>query len=270
MSTLHTGAAAPTLPADLKSAFEPRPARISTLERLINRGDQVAIVDGILHIQPISAKPVPNDWYNANLHRLVAEIAEAMNVAVYIYVKYSTGQYKGDQKRVHSGVTLQFMNVITNENSYAIFNVGLKRVQASSCGTYKKGDPLKKNRFTPPEKGAFCQFWERSKLPNPRHLSEYSEKMGQLKKFIFTMAMSDKEKAKNETIKSLSVTYAEIVQALNMQKIVRAEFGQGSGKVRVEFGQASGESFGQQTQQSQIIQGLQAILTTWRNRYGLS
>lgn len=234
MSTLHTGAAAPTLPADLKFAFEPRPARISTLERLINRGDQVAIVDGILHIQPISAKPVPNDWYNANLHRLVAEIAEAMNVAVYSYDSYSTGRYKGGQKRLYSGLILQFINVVTHENARAIFNVDLTRSRNSTAG--KKGDPLPFGRFNITKKYLFYNFWDRLNIAHPRYMSEYHEHMGKLRHIFFSMTVNAGKKATNESIIPISIAHHHIMAALNNAHSVRENLGENSGFSREKVG----------------------------------
>ena len=234
MSILNTGATAPALPAYQKSGIEHTHARLSTLSILISRGDQVAIVDGILQVQPASGKPVPDDWLKENSQMLVAEIAQAVSVKAYCYIGYTTGKHEVNKGKLADGVSLQFVNIFTGENLYAAFNVGLKRVQASRCGKHKAGDPLKKKRFTPPENGAFCKFIERSNLPKPRHVSESSEKMGQLKERIFTMTVGEKNKAINETLISLSVTYDDIVTALNMVVKVRAEFGQSSGNHRAE------------------------------------
>ncbi|HKM36068.1 MAG TPA: hypothetical protein VJY83_00315 [Thiopseudomonas sp.] len=208
------------------------------LKSLISRGDQVAIIDGILQIQPASGKPVPDDWYSDNKQRLITEIAKAVSVTTYCYTGYTVGKYDVNGKgRLADGVTLQFVDVVTGENPHAIFNAELKRVQASKCGKYKAGSPLKKKRFTPPATGAFCQFIERSGLPKPRYLSESSEKMGQLKKHVFTMSIGEKGKAINETLITLSVTYADILKALNIAVKVRAEIGGSSGRVRETIGQ---------------------------------
>ena len=207
------------------------------LKKIISQGDHVAIVDGILQIIPASRKPVPDDWYNDNKQRLITAIAKAVSVTAYCYTGYTTGKHEVNKGRLVDGVSLQFVNIFTGENLYAAFNVGLKRVQASRCGKHKAGDPLKKKRFTPPENGAFCKFIERSNLPKPRHISESSEKMGQLKERIFTMTAGEKNKAINETLISLSVTYDDIVTALNMVVKARGEFGGSSGRVRETIGQ---------------------------------
>ena len=55
------------------------------LKRLISKGDQVAITDGILQIIPASGEPVPDDWYSANKQRLITEIVKAVSVTAYCY-----------------------------------------------------------------------------------------------------------------------------------------------------------------------------------------
>lgn len=210
------------------------------LKSLISRGDQVAIVDGILQIQPASGKPVPDDWYSDNKQRLITEIAKAAGVTAYSYARYTTGYYGAHKS---SGVTLHFVNTSTGESPCAIFNVGLKRVQASKCGKYKKGDPLKKSVFAPPANGGFCQFWERSNLPKPRYQSEYNRKMGQLKSRVFTMTVSSDNRVDNKTLTALSVPHDVIVKALGFDQIMRGRDGGDAGQVRGRRGAGVGGSY---------------------------
>lgn len=98
------------------------------LKTLIRRGDQVAIVDGVLQIIPASGASVPDDWLKENNQRLVAEIAQAVRANAYSYDSYSTGRYKNNGL-LHSGVTLQFVDIVTGENPHAIFNAELKKAE---------------------------------------------------------------------------------------------------------------------------------------------
>lgn len=205
------------------------------LKSLISRGDQVAIVDGILQIIPASGKPVPDDWYSDNKQRLITEITKTVSVTAYRYDSYSTGRYKSDQKGLYfSGVTLQFVNVVTGENPHAIFNAGLKRSRTTKSG--KKGDPLPKGRFNITKNYAFFKFWERAKIPHPRRLSEYHEHMGKLRNMVFTMELNEKGKAVNDSLMPLSVSYDAIASALNIADFVRQEVGKSSAIVRQEVG----------------------------------
>lgn len=205
------------------------------LKRLISKGDQVAITDGILQIIPASGEPVPDDWYSANKQRLITEIVKAVSVTAYCYDSYSTGRYKSDRKVLYfSGVTLQFFNVVTGENPHAIFNVGLKRSRATKAN--KKGDPLPKGRFNITKNYAFFKFWGRTKIPHARRLSEYHEHMGKLRNMVFTMELNEKGKAINDSLMPLSVSCDAIATALNITDFVRQEVGNSSAKCRQEVG----------------------------------
>ena len=152
--------------------------------------------------------------------RLVAEIAQAVRANAYSYDSYTTGRYKSDKKGLYfSGVTLQFANVVTGENPHAIFNVGLKKSRATKTG--KKGDPLPKGRFNITKNYAFFKFWERTKIPHARRLSEYHEHMGKLRNMVFTMELNEKGKAVNDSVMPLSVTCEAIATALNIVGFVR-------------------------------------------------
>lgn len=203
------------------------------LKTLIGRGDQVAIVDGVLQIIPASGASVPDGWLKENNQRLVAEIAQAVRANAYSYDSYSTGRYKNNGL-LHSGVTLQFVDIITGENPHAIFNVGLKKSRTTKTG--KKGDPLPKGRFNITKNYAFFKFWERTKIPHARRLSEYHEHMGKLCNVVFTMELNEKGKAVNDSLMPLSVSCEAIATALNITGFVRQEVGKKSAIVRQEVG----------------------------------
>lgn len=205
------------------------------LKRLLQRGDKVFIADGILQVQPLSGKPVPSHWYKENKQVLAVEIAQAIGVKVYSYISYSTGRYKNDNKGVYyPGITLQFSDIVTGENPYAIFNVSLKRSRTSKHG--KKGDPLPKGRFYITKKYAFYRFWGVTKVKHPRRVSEYDEHMGKLTYVLFIMELNEKGKARNESIKPASITYKSIIDALGIIDVVRQDDGNSSATVRQKDG----------------------------------
>ncbi|PKG37642.1 hypothetical protein, partial [Psychromonas sp. Urea-02u-13] len=113
--------------------------KFSLLNKLFERGDQINIVNGLLTIQSQSQIEVPKKWLNENKEELVSDIATLFSLNVYIYYDYSTGQY-GEHKS--QGVTLQFVNVTTGAEAYAIFNAGLKRTRNSKNN--KAGELLPK------------------------------------------------------------------------------------------------------------------------------
>ena len=203
------------------------------LKTLIRRGDQVAIVDGVLQIIPASGASVPDDWLKENNQRLVAEIAQAVRANAYSYDSYSTGRYKNNGL-LHSGVTLQFVDIVTGENPHAIFNAELKKSRTTKAG--KKGDPLPKGRFNITTNHAFYKFWDRTKIQHARRLSEYHEHMGKLRNVVFTMELNEKGKAENDSLMPLSVSCEAIATALNITDFVRQEVGKSSAIARQEVG----------------------------------
>ena len=135
---------------------------------------------------------------------------------------------------MRSGVTLQFVNVVTGVNPHAIFHAGLKKSRTTKTG--KKGDPLPKGRFNITKNYAFFKFWERAKIPHPRRLSEYHEHMGKLRNMVVTMELNEKGKAINDSLMPLSVSCDAIATALNITDFVRQEVGSCSAIVRQEVG----------------------------------
>lgn len=92
-------------------------------------------------------------------------------------------------------------------------------------------------------------------------MSEYHEHMGKLRHIFFSMTVNAGKKATNESIIPISIAHHHIMTALNSAHSVRENLGENSGF----SGKRSVIAFGKETQQSQIIRALQAILTTCQN-----
>src|SRR5690554_5833198 len=90
------------------------------LQRLLSRGDYVAIEDGKLVIQPASGQPVPLDWLANHQQNLILELVKQSGLVAYKFTRFSVGSYG---KHNADGVTIFFTNYLTGEQSHAVFNV---------------------------------------------------------------------------------------------------------------------------------------------------
>jgi hypothetical protein len=108
-----------------------------SVKSLLIRGDELEIVDGRLNIIAESGLPVPDAWLKLHEDKLVYELVSQIAIDVLVYESYSTGRYGAKR---HSGVNLQFLNLLTDESWYAVFNVGLDRIKAAKKSPI--GSPL--------------------------------------------------------------------------------------------------------------------------------
>ena len=113
------------------------------LTKLLNKGDNISIVQGVLLIKPSSGLDVPSNWLKQNESLLINDICQLFNITALRYKGYSTGYY-GSKKS--QGITLQFSNLQTKKDAYIIFNANLKRARNSKGG--KKGEPLLGKQFS--------------------------------------------------------------------------------------------------------------------------
>ncbi|MDX2366861.1 MAG: hypothetical protein QNK36_00360 [Colwellia sp.] len=180
--------------------------KCSLLETLISRGDHIDIIKGKLVITPASKQPVPKKWLAENSTRLLNEIATLLDINVYIYDSYSTGNYG---KHKSPGVTLQLINLTTGEDCYVTFNVELKRSRTSKSGI--KGSCLSKGQFRISKKYKFYQFWLSTGLNLPPRLSSFHDYMGNLKQCFFIPTFDHDAKVKDKIIPLLNLSYGEVL-----------------------------------------------------------
>lgn len=175
---------------------------MALLDRLLNQGDLVALDNGQLIIQPASGREVPEEWLEEHRDVLALTLATRANTSLYKYVGYTVGAYG---KHKADGVTLQFVNMATGQEVYAIFNVDRERAQDSPKG--KAGTKLPAKQFRVRKKMDIYKFWLRTGLEEPkqRHLSEFHVLMGKLKPVLFTMSTNG-NKADKKTIQAANVT----------------------------------------------------------------
>ncbi len=176
------------------------------LTKLLNKGDQISIVQGKLLIKPSSGLEVPSNWLKQYEPLLINDICQLLNITALRYVSYTSGRY-GNKKS--PGITLQFSDLQTNEDAYIIYNAILKRTRNSKGGL--KGEPLPNKQFIVSERSSFYKFWRSTGLTVPRRLSAFHDYMGKLKPLIFTGKVDFNNRVSNKVISLLDVSHQQIV-----------------------------------------------------------
>jgi len=179
-----------------------------SVKGLLTRGDELEIVDGRLNIIAESGLPVPVEWFKRYEDKLVYELVSQMAIDVLVYESYSTGRYGAKH---HSGVNLQFINLLTDDSRYVVFNVDLDRVKATKKGPI--GSPLPSGQFRVGKRSRFYKFWLNANQPLPPRLSSFHDYMGNLKGTLFTGVVVREERLDKQSIKLLNITYVQIAAA---------------------------------------------------------
>lgn len=178
------------------------------LHRLLESSDAVEINKGHLVISPASNRDITEDWISKNSEELMKEIAKITGVTALQYHSYSTGLYNG-----YEGVTLQFINILTGENPYAVFNADLKRIRNTAAG--KAGGSLPKGHFRVGKRSKFYQFWIRANLAVPKRMSSWHDYMGNLKQLVFSGEIDSIDRLSKDTVSPLNISYELILSSVN-------------------------------------------------------
>lgn len=191
------------------SLNQPNISSNSLLAKLLIRGDSISITNGILIIESQSGLEVPSAWLKANTSLLTKEICQFININAFQYLSYTTGRY-GSKKT--EGLSLQFINVLTHDDAYTIFNANLKRTRTSKHGI--KGAPLPNKQFTVSAKHNFYKFWSDTNLKFPTRLSSFHDYMGKLKSLIFIGEMEKQKRIIKTSLKPLNISFNQIKSAV--------------------------------------------------------
>ena len=179
-----------------------------SVKDLLTRGDELEIVDGRLKIIAASGNAVPTSWLKLHKDHLVYELVNYMAIDALIYESYSTGRYG---VKCHSGVSLQFSNILTDDSRYAVFNAELDRVKATKKGPI--GSPLPSGQFRVGKRSRFYKFWLTANQPLPPRLSSFHDYMGNLKGGLFTGTVGGDERIEKQSIQLLNITHVEVLAA---------------------------------------------------------
>jgi len=183
----------------------------SLLYRMLSRGDEISINQGVLDIRPASQKPVSVSWVKDNRDQLVKEVAVLLERDLLVYLDYSAGGYSSN---CYSGITLQFQWLVSCVDGYAIFNADLKRAKSTKSGN--KGTPLPKRQFRAGLRSKFVKFWKRSGIKMPPRLSSFHDYMGKLKQRVFIANDLEGEKLDKDSIEPFNITASEISKCYSL------------------------------------------------------
>jgi hypothetical protein len=175
------------------------------IKYLLQKGDSVAARNGQLLIEPKSRKPVPKSWLNLHSDKMIVELAQHLNQSIYAYSYYQTGNF--NQGRL-PGVILKFIDLLTGEDVYAIFNADLKRKRTNKLG--RKGEPLPTGQFHVGERSALYKLWLKTGFKRPRRLSELNKSLSKLKCIYFIADRTKDTKLINNSIQPLTLSSSSI------------------------------------------------------------
>lgn len=178
---------------------------------LFERGDIVSIENGLLTISQANGHQLFFSPFCAEAQPLTREVLTlSAQICALEYIGYSTGIYG---QRKSPGLTLQFLDVVSRNEAYTIFNVDLARQRNTKAG--RQGQPLPKGHFRIGRRHKFFGFWESTPLPMPRRLSSFHDYMGKLGGLLFTGQKVEAKGARLDSgsLRPLSISAAEILAA---------------------------------------------------------
>jgi hypothetical protein len=184
------------------------------LNQLLDRGDKVSIESGKLVLIPASGNPVPGDWFDDNEAEIVEQIAMQAGVVILRYVDYSTGAYSS---RFYEGVTLQFDDVATQADAYAIFNCMLIRARTTTHGDAKR--PLPKKHFRLGKKHQLTKLLKLAGI-EPRRLSDAYKSLHKLKVLLLsaTYVLNKGDRLQSDSITPLNLTHQQLIELLKITR----------------------------------------------------
>ena len=174
---------------------------------LLKRGDSLAVSQGQLTITPKSGEPVPLDWLAANRRKIMSEIATQSGHSIYSYAYYQTGIYNMGRS---PGVMIRFVDLLTGEDAYAVFNADLKRQRTTK--NKRAGEPLPEGQFRIGERSALYLLWIKTPLDIPRRFAEWHKSMSKLQQVYFVAQSSSGGKLANKSIQPLALSTTKLMQ----------------------------------------------------------
>jgi hypothetical protein len=174
---------------------------------LLKRGDSLAVSQGQLSITPISGEPVPFDWLATHRCKIMSEIAMQSGQSIYSYAYYQTGIYNNGRS---PGVMIRFVDLLTGEDAYAVFNADLKRQRTTK--RKRAGEPLPEGQFRIGERSALYLLWIKTALNMPRRFAEWHKSMSKLQQVYFVAQSSSGGKLANKSIHPLTLSSNQIMQ----------------------------------------------------------
>lgn len=173
---------------------------------LLTKGHFLAVHNGQLRIDPKSGKSIQHDWFAHNSCRVMSELAQQLKSPIFSYSYYKTGNYNNGRS---PGVMIRFVDLLTGDEAFALFNADLKRKRTSNGRN--AGEPLPDGKFCIGRRSALCLLWLKTGLPLPKRFSEWHKSMSKLQRIYFRAERGASGKLSNQSITPLSLSNAEII-----------------------------------------------------------
>jgi len=229
---------------------------MSPLEKVIRKGVKLSIDRGRLVIDG-QLSEVQQGWFDKQKNSFIQAIVNKKKSNLFIYEGYTTGRY---DKQNHPGITLRFINLLTDESGYIVFNACLDRKRTTRHG--RKGSALPKDHFSVGKRSSFYKFWLKTGIDIPKRLSSFHDYMGKLKGLLFMFDVMEKERLNKNSAALFSLEYEEL------EKLITSD------SIPTTLGQVTDNS---QTKSSDKVikinhrnRDFQPDQTTGKNCYGLS
>jgi|10_taG_2_1085330.scaffolds.fasta_scaffold02670_8 hypothetical protein len=178
-------------------------------QKLLARGDRVAIEKGQVVIRPKSGKRA-DGWLKDNAKEIYKDVITQAGLDALQYTGYSTGYYTQYKA---GGITLQYSFILTGESCHVVFNADLKRARGK-----QRGQLLPKGQFRVSKSHAFTRFWVGLGLNLPKRLSGFHDCMGKLKSVVITGTVDNNNRILKETIKPLEMSHEKLTILFNTAK----------------------------------------------------
>jgi hypothetical protein len=175
------------------------------LINLLERGNNVSIISGVLKVEDENGKVVSEEWIKTNSDILLQGLSKLVLIPIFKCVKHSVGEY-GEKNS--PGLCLQFVNVMTDEDSYVVFNVDNKRKRKTAYG--EKGSRLPKGQFNVGVRSKLSKFWIQNNLPKPRRPSSFHDVIGKMKGRYITGTVLPNNRFEDKRIPLINFTNEEV------------------------------------------------------------
>lgn len=183
------------------------------LRRIVNTPNNIelAITHGQLSFTKNLASSVQLEYLCDNRIEIEKAILQVCRLTAFRIGNYG--------ERSRPGIHTSFINVLTNDTYFSIFNV--ERIRSRNTAAGKKGAPLKGKRFYITPNFALFKMWQSTELKIPP-LSDFSRYMGNLKPVLFTANFNHKEivnKMQASTIRPINISSKALKEVFNIKSV---------------------------------------------------
>lgn len=236
-------------------------AQNSLVGKLLSEGHEVFIKKGQVNIRPKSNCVIFQDWLNNHKQQITAEISTQTGIPIFAFISHKVGNFA--KRKKGGGIAMQFKKISNGEPAYTIFNVNLNRKRKSKLG--EAGSPFPEGQFGLTKDYDLYKLWGYTGLPIPKP-SCFHDRMGNLKKILFTGPITKGEKLTASLLRPVEITYQQILQAFEIHGVPN--------NYQTSYGQLPDNYQTsppyKQSSQNHLDQGFQPNSSTVEKYYGIS